>query len=294
LDIRLIEGNMKNIKELLDDKSSVNIACGASNPLIAKLAENAGFDAVWLSSFEMHAWNRLPDASILNVTDYSDAINKISDRVEIPILVDADEGGPSAINTIRMAREYSKAGAWGMCIEDNPSPKRCSFYGMKAELEKSEIMVGKIKAAVEKNAKDGFAVIARTESLIQGHGFEVALERAKMYTDGFLIHNKNSTPDEVLRFADMYHAAGITTPLVCVPTTYNGITRNQLNDAGFSLAIYANYSVRATVKVLEHMFKDIITKQTLSAGNDYAVPMTDIFELIAVDEMKENQKRYNS
>lgn len=289
---------MRNIKQMLHDKDSVSLACGASNPLIAKLAENAGFDAVWLSSFEMHAWNRLPDASILNVADYSDAINKISDRVEIPILVDADEGGPSAINTIRMAREYSKAGAWGMCIEDNPSPKRCSFYGMKAELERPEIMVGKIKAAVEKNSKDGFAVIARTESLIQGHGFDVALERAKMYTaegiDGFLIHNKNSTPDEVLKFAEKYHAAGLETPLVCVPTTYNQITTKQLEDAGFSLAIYANYSVRATVKVLEHMFGEITAENTLSAGNAYAVPMTDIFNLIAVDEMKENQKRYGS
>lgn len=289
---------MKNIKQLLNDRENLSLACGSSNPMIAKLAENAGFDAVWLSSFEMHAWNRLPDASILNVADYADAINKISDRVEIPILVDADEGGPSAINTIRMAREYSKAGAWGMCIEDNPSPKRCSFYGMKAQLERPEIMVGKIKAAVEKNSKDGFAVIARTESLIQGHGFDVALERARMYTaegiDGFLIHNKNKTPEEVLRFADMYHAAGIETPLVCVPTTYNQVTTKQLHDAGFSLAIYANYSVRATVKVLEHLFKDIIAEQTLSAGNGYAVPMSKIFELIAVDEMKENQERYGS
>ncbi len=123
---------------------------GASNAMIAKLVENAGFDAVWVSSFEMHAWNRLPDASILNTADYFDAISKISDRVEIPILVDGDEGGPSAINTIRAVREYGKSGAWGVCIEDNPSPKRCSFYGMKMELEKPNISIGKIKAAVEK------------------------------------------------------------------------------------------------------------------------------------------------
>ena len=141
---------MKTIKGLLQNKEKVSLVCGASNAMIAKLAENAGFDGVWLSSFEMHAWNRFPDASILNVADYADAISKIADRVSVPILVDSDEGGPSAINTIRMAREYSKAGAWGMCIEDNPSPKRCSFYGMKKELEKTSITVGKVKAAVEK------------------------------------------------------------------------------------------------------------------------------------------------
>jgi len=288
---------MKTIKDILKE-DRLGVICGASNALIAKLAENAGFDGVWLSSFEMHAWNRLPDASILNVADYSDAVSKISDRINIPILVDADEGGPSAINTIRMAREYSKAGAMGMCIEDNPSPKRCSFYGMKMKLEKPKTMVGKIKAAIEKSGKEDFAVIARTESLIQGHGFDVALERARLYTDqgidGFLIHNKDKTPENVLRFADMYHSAGIKTPLVCVPTTYNQVTRSQLESAGFSLAIYANYSVRATVKVLESMFQDIMEGQSLSSGNSHVVDMGKIFELIAVEELKENQKRYGS
>lgn len=289
---------MKTVKELLNDKNKVSLFCGASNAMIAKLAENAGFDGVWLSSFEMHAWNRFPDASILNVADYADAVNKIADRVNIPILVDADEGGPSAINTIRMAREYSKAGAWGMCIEDNPSPKRCSFYGMKKELEKTSTTVGKIRAAVEKNNKEDYAVIARTEALIQGRGLDVAMERAKAYTeagcDGFLIHNKNKTPDEVLQFAERYHKEGLETPLVIVPTTYNQMTVGQMKDAGISLAIYANYSVRATVAVVEEMFNKIVDSGTLSAGNDYTVPMTKIFDLIAVDEMKENQANYGS
>tara|TARA_R110002020_G_scaffold241567_5_gene454776 strand:+ start:1962 stop:2831 length:870 start_codon:yes stop_codon:yes gene_type:complete len=289
---------MKTVKELLNDKSDVSLFCGASNAMIAKLAENAGFDGVWLSSFEMHAWNRFPDASILNVADYADAVNKIADRVGVPILVDADEGGPSAINTIRMAREYSKSGAWGMCVEDNPSPKRCSFYGMKKELEKIETTVGKIRAAVEKNNKPGFAVIARTEALIQGRGIDVAMERARAYTDagcdGFLIHNKNKTPEQVMEFCDRYHAAGLNTPLVVVPTTYNQITKQQMRDCGISLAIYANYSVRATVGILESLFDKVIQEETLSAGNELVVPMTKIFDLIGVDEMKENQENYGS
>ena len=289
---------MKNIKDLLKDKENVSLICGASNALIAKLAENAGFDGVWLSSFEMHAWNRLPDASILNVADYANAVSKIADRINIPILVDADEGGPSAINTIRMAREYSKAGAWGMCIEDNPSPKRCSFYGMKKELEKTSTTAGKVRAAMEKSNKEGFAVIARTEALIQKRGIDVAIERAKAYTgagcDGFLIHNKNKTPDEVMRFAERYHKEGIETPLVIVPTTYNQMTVSQMKDSGISLAIYANYSVRATVGILGTLFESIVEAGTLSAGNDLVVPMTRIFDLIAVDEMKENQIKYGS
>ena len=169
---------------------------------------------------------------------------------------------------------------------------------MKKELEKTKTTVGKIKAAVEKNNKEGYAVIARTEALIQGKGIEVAMERAKAYTDagcdGFLIHNKNSTPDEVLRFAERYHRDGIKTPLVIVPTTYNQITVQQMKDAGVSLAIYANYSVRAAVSILQEMFSQIIDGGTLSAGNDEVVPMSTIFDLIAVDELKENQEKYGS
>ena len=289
---------MKNIKEKLKDQSQLSVFCGASNALIAKLAENAGFDGVWLSSFELHAWNRLPDASILNTADYSDAISKMADRISIPILVDADEGGPSAINTIRMAREYSKAGAWGLCIEDNPCPKRCSFYGMQKQLEDSRVTVGKIKAAMEKNDKPDFAVIARTEALIQGMDNDTAIERAKAYTDtgcdGFLIHSKQTSPEEVLKFCDHYHQSGLTTPLVVVPTTYNQITTKQLENAGISLAIYPNYSVRAVVEVLENMFSSIIEAESLSGGNDFVSPMDKIFDLIAVDELKENQERYGS
>jgi len=289
---------MKTIKELLNDDSKTNIVIGANNAMIAEIAMRTGYDGIWVSSFESHAWNLLPDANILNTTDYFNTISKISDRIDIPILVDADEGGPSSINTIRMVREYEKAGASAMCFEDNPSPKRCSFYGMKMSLETPELMCGKIRAAVEKRLDENFAIVTRTEALIQGHGQEVAIERARMYNDSgcdaFLIHSKSKTPDEVLKFADAYHAAGLRAPLVCVPTTYNAITVDELNDAGFSLAIYANYSVRSAVKSITDIFQKMQDGGSLSAANDDIVSMEEIFDLIRVDQLKANQKRYGS
>ena len=288
---------MKSIKDLLND-SKIRTICGAPNALIAKIIENHGFDGIWISSFEMHAIHRLPDASILNSTDYSHTINKISDRINIPILVDGDEGGPSSINTIRSVREYIKAGASGICIEDNPSPKRCSFYGMKKELENPDIMAGKLLAAIEKKIDPNFAVIARTEALIQKHGINVAMERARIYNDvgidGFLIHSKSNGIREISEFAKKYHKIGFQAPLICVPTKYNQVTLKELEDLGFSLVIYANYSIRAIVKVLNDMFSDIKYNGTLSAGNKYVVPMAKIFDLIWVDELKENQERYGS
>mgnify|MGYP003148945184 FL=1 len=289
---------MKSIKQLLNNRSKTDIVIGANNAMIAEIALRAGYDGVWVSSFESHAWNLLPDANILNTADYFDTISKISDRISIPILVDADEGGPSSINTIRMVREYEKAGASAMCFEDNPSPKRCSFYGMKQSLETPELMCGKIRAAVENRKNQNFAIITRTESLIQGHGQDVAMERARMYNDAgcdaFLIHSKSKSPDEVLKFADAYHKEGLRAPLVCVPTTYNTVSIDTLSDAGFSLVIYANYSVRAAVKSIEEIFTKMIKNRTLSAANEDIVEMEKIFDLIRVDTLKANQERYGS
>jgi phosphoenolpyruvate phosphomutase len=187
-------------------------------------------------------------------------------------------------------------GASGICIEDATCPKRCSFYGMSEQLEEPAVMAGKLRAALEKRTSDDFVVIARTEALVQGHGMHVALERARMYNDagcdGFLIHSKAPKADEVLSFADAYHAAGLSAPLVCVPTSYPEVTSRQLEDAGFRLVIYANFSVRAAVKVLEAVFARIKTYGSLAPASEMVVDMERIFELIFVSELKENVQRY--
>ena len=66
---------MKTIKQLLNDTSKVSTVVGASNALIAEMVEQAKFDGIWVSSFELHAWNLLPDANILNTADYFDTIS---------------------------------------------------------------------------------------------------------------------------------------------------------------------------------------------------------------------------
>ena len=133
---------------------------------------------------------------------------------------------------------------------------------------------------------------------LQNHGMEVALERARMYNDcgpdGFLIHSKKKTPDEIFRFADEYHKAGLKVPLVCVPTTYNEVTIDELQNVGYSLVIYANYSIRAAVKSIENIFTKILEEGTLSAANNDVVDMEKIFELIRVDKLKDSQERYGS
>jgi len=281
-------------KDLFKTKKMVKI-CGVHNALVSMLSQEAGFNGIWLSSFEIHASCRLPDADILSIPDYSDAINKIADRVSIPILVDGDAGGGSPINTIRMIREYEKNGASGICIEDNKYPKRCSFYSnVKRELENPKIHALKIKAACENRINDSFLIMARTESLIVGNTVEDAVYRANLYADAgaeaILIHHKGETPDPIFEFSNKFKNR---LPLVSVPTTYNSVTEQQLIDNGFNMVIYANYGIRAIVKTLQQVFKKIYENKNLSCANNDVVPMSEIFRIVAVEELTANEKRYS-
>jgi phosphoenolpyruvate phosphomutase len=286
---------MRNIRDLLNgDHASVIL--GVHNALGAWMAQEAGADGVWVSSFEVHAAARLPDADILSTEDYVYAVAQMSDRIQIPVLVDGNAGGGNAINTIRLVREFQKAGALGMCIEDNPFPKRCSFYdGMQEELEPTETFCGKIQAAVEKRTDPDFTIIARTEAVIKGYGIAVALERCKAYVgagaEAILIHHKGSDPETVLEFAERWYADE-TVPLVCVPTTYNTVTYQQLDSAGFRLIIFANYGIRAIVKALRTTFGAVMENKRLADGNDHVVSMDTVFDLIFLGELKDNEARY--
>ena len=282
------------IKDLLD-RPGASVLMGVHNALGAKIAEEAGADGLWVSSFEVHAAARLPDADILGTEDYVQVIAQMADRVQIPILVDGNAGGGNAINTIRLVREFEKAGAMGMCIEDNPFPKRCSFYGMQDELEPMDTFCGKIQASVEKRTEPDFVVIGRTEALIKGQGLDVALERTKAYAaagaDAILIHHKEKDPGPVLEFAERWFKTE-TAPLVCVPTTYHTVPFQDLENAGFSLVIFANYGVRSIVRALRSTFDSIMANRQLGDADGQVVSMDDVFELIYVDELKENEARY--
>src|SRR6476620_7380111 len=160
------------------------LAAGAHDALSAKLAEEAGFDAIWASGFGISAVQAVPDANILTLTETLDAVRRIVDAVGIPVIADCDNGYGNAINVMRTAAEFERAGAAGICIEDNEFPKRCSFYaGVRRDLVAPEEHARKIEAATAARRRPNFSVIARTEALIAGLGMEEALRRATAYAD---------------------------------------------------------------------------------------------------------------
>ena len=285
--------NARKLREQLAQPGPL-VIIGAHNGLSAKLGEEAGFDGIWASGFEISASYGIPDANILTMAENLHAAKMMNDVVNIPIIADCDNGYGNAINVIRCVEEYEKAGIAAICIEDNIFPKRCSFYaGVKRELAPVEEHAGKVRAAKDTQRTEDFVVIARTEALIAGWGMEEALRRGRAYADAgadmVLVHSKTKGPEEVIGFAEQWDR---DTPLVCVPTIYKDTKVSELHAAGYKLMVFANHGIRTSIKAMTETFATLIQEKHTGSVDDNIVPLPRVYELIGVSKMKDDEKSF--
>ena len=283
-------------KELLAllEGPGVALAAGAHDALSAKLAEEAGFDAIWASGFGISAVQAVPDANILTQTETLDAVRHIVEAVGIPVVADVDNGYGNAINVMRTVGQFERAGAAGVCIEDNDFPKRCSFYaGVRRDLVAVEEHARKIEAATAARRSRGFVVIARTEALIAGLGMEEALHRARAYAaagaDAVLVHSKAKDFSELREFAKSWDGP---VPLVAVPTTYPSVTPAELGAAGFRLAIFANQPLRAAIVAMREVLTTLRASGSIASVEGRIAPLEEVYRLVGVPELKANEQRF--
>lgn len=274
------------LRALLERDQPVLVA-GAHSPLSAKLVEEAGFDAIWASGFEISASQAVPDANILSFSENLDIARGIANASSLPVIADCDSGFGNAVNVIRTVREYEAAGIAGICIEDNIFPKRCSFYsGSRRELVSPEEHAGKIRACKAAQRDPNTFIIARTEALIAGWGQAEALKRAHMYADAgadaVLIHSKSKTLDELAEVSKQWTRK---TPLVIVPTIFPEASATDCYQAGFSIVIFANHGLRASIKAMQDTLKELRRTERISDINDRLVPLKEVYRLVGVDEM---------
>src|SRR5215212_3496523 len=194
------------------------IAMAAHNPLAAKLAANAGFDAIWGSGFELSASYAVPDANILSMGLHLDMMRAIGEVQDAPVIADMDTGFGNAVNVAYVVPRYVAAGVAAIVIEDKTFPKDSSLRaGGRQELVPVAEFQGKLAAA--KAAADDLLVVARTEALIAGLGEDEALRRGAAYAeagaDAVRSHSRQKTPDEILSFCKAWPGQA---PLVLVPT----------------------------------------------------------------------------
>ncbi len=265
------------------------------SPLSAILVQEAGFDGLWASGFELSALDGLADMSLISMTQHLDMLRAIAGCVTLPIVADTDTGYGNAINVIHAVREYERAGASAIVIEDKTFPKVTSLaVGGRQELLRVEEFQGKIAAAVATRRDPDFLVIARTEAPIAGFGEAKALRRAQAYVeagaDMILIHSKNGAPFEIENFSRAWVGS---VPVVIVPNAYPDLEAERVKALGnIHMVIYGNYGIRAGATCMQQTFRRIIADGGVQNAHKEILPVEEIFRLQKMHEVRVAEARF--
>ena len=270
-------------------------AMAAHSPLAACLAAEAGFDAVWASGFELSALYGVADMSLLSMTQHLDMVRAITDRIALPVIVDVDTGYGNAINVRRTVRQYERAAAAAIVIEDKTFPKVTSLReGARQALVPVAEFQGKIEAATDARTTRDLLIVARTEALIAGLGMTEALDRASAYAaagaDLVLVHSKQRTPDEIETFVRAWDRPQ---KLVIVPTAFPQLTEAQVAEwTKVAVVIYGNHAIRACVHAMRAAFATIARHGSALAAEGMLAPVSELFALQEMERIARDERRF--
>lgn len=254
--------------------------------LQAKIAAAAGFQAVYMTGFGTAAARGYPDIGLLTMSEMVDSVRTIAAAVDVPVICDADTGYGNPLNVMRTVREYERAGAAALHIEDQTWPKRCGFLSGKQVIPIPE-MVAKVRAACDARHDPALVIIARTDAL-QVYGWDEAESRARAYREAG---------------ADMVFVDGIATVedletyarrLADLPCVYNGmlLPLPELARRGFRVTIHPG-SLAVVYAALRDAMAELLSTGTIGAAGD-PTAFAELFRLLGVPQALELAQRYDT
>ncbi|MFC3227560.1 oxaloacetate decarboxylase [Marinibaculum pumilum] len=272
------------------------VAPGIYDALGAMLAEQAGFEALYLSGASL-TYTRLgrPDLGLIDRGEIADAISMIRERCDLPLIVDGEAGFGNALNVQREVRSFEAAGATVIQIEDQDLPKRCGHLDGKTLVPAGE-MAGKIRAAVDARRNAGTLIMARTDA-VAVEGTEAALDRAEQYLEA----GADLLFVEALRTEAEMQAA-CTRFAGRVPLLANMVEggktpflpADRLQALGFSIAIFPGGLVRALAKAAQDYFAVLKAHGTTAPHAGRMLDFAGLNGLLGTARILEEAKRYDS
>ena len=223
---------------------------GAANALTARIIEDLGFEAVYLTGAGLaNTHLGLPDLGLVSVTELAETAARISDVCRLPLVVDIDTGFGNALNVYRTVRLLERAGAAALQIEDQIFPKKCGHFAGKGVIPLPE-MLGKIQAALDARGDGDTLVIARTDARAV-EGIERAIERAHamMEAGADVIFVEAPESVEELRAIAKLPAPQVVNVVIGGKTPMLPI--EELRGLGFAIALYANAALQATIRAVQ-------------------------------------------
>ncbi|MFI0481133.1 isocitrate lyase/phosphoenolpyruvate mutase family protein [Actinomadura sp. 9N215] len=267
------------LRQAFADRRLLRIA-GAHDGLTARLAEEAGFDGVWASSFEISAAHGVPDMSLLGLAELLSAATTIRHTVDVPVIADCDTGFGGPLNAVHAMRRCESAGISAISIEDKAFPKRNSFMPAGHELVPPGEFAVKIEAAARARCDPATVLIARTEAFVCGRGVDEVLSRCHQYVDAgadaVLVHSKQPGPEEILAFLGRWRRRA---PVVVVPTTYASWSADAAAEAGADAVIYANQGLRSMVQAIRETWRSVLATGACAEVEPRIATIDEIFEL---------------
>ncbi|HEV3418503.1 MAG TPA: methylisocitrate lyase [Pirellulales bacterium] len=265
---------------------------GAFNALTARLIEQSGFDAVYLSGAAFSAGAlALPDVGLFTLSELTAETARLARSVKIPLIVDADTGFGEAINVERTVRELESAGAAAIQIEDQRLPKRCGHLSGKSLVESAE-MCAKLRAAAAARSDPDLVLIARTDA--RGvTSFEDAVYRAQAYLSAgadWIFPEALTERAEFEKFADEVDA-----PLVANMTEFGRsplLTLDELADLGYAAVLYPVTMLRVAMKAVEAALAVLADEGTQAGILDLMQTRQELYDLLGYADYEARDRRY--
>jgi len=272
------------------------LAPGIYDAFSALIAEQAGFEALYLSGASI-AYTRLgrSDIGLTTATEVAQTLAHITDRIKVPVIVDADTGFGNALNTQRTVRDFERAGAAMIQIEDQTFPKRCGHLDGKGVVPVAE-MQGKLKAALDARHSSNTLILARTDALAV-EGIDAALDRAEAYlacgVDALFIEALRS-PEQMDRACKQFaHRIPLLANMVeGGQTPIQSAT--ELGDRGFKIVIFPGGTARAVAHTLQGYFGSLHAHQTTTPWRDQMLNFDELNQLIGTPELLAHGKQYDA
>jgi len=285
---------MTGLRKRLDE-GRILVAPGIFDGLTALIAARAGAEALYLSGASI-AYTRFgrPDIGLVTMTEVAETVAAIRDRVDRPVIVDADTGFGNALNVQRTVRLFERMGANALQLEDQTLPKRCGHLAGKTLVSAAE-MRGKIRAALDARASPETLIIARTDA-IAVEGIDAALDRAERYAeagaDVLFVEAPQSRAEIDAIMARLKGKAPLMANMVEGGRTPL-MAADELQALGYALVIFPGGAVRALAATAERYYTSLLATGSNAAMGAGMFDFGGLQQVIGTDDMLAAGKRYD-
>lgn len=265
---------------------------GAANALAARVIEQLGFEAVYLSGAGLtNTFYGIPDLGFVHLGDLAQHTAALRDAVALPIIVDADTGFGNALNVWRTVRTLERAGANAIQFEDQVSPKKCGHFEGKAVVKQEE-MVSKVKAAVDAREHADFLVIARTDA-VAVEGIDAAIARAAAYAQAGADLTFVEAPESLEALRRVPHELACPQVVnVVIGGKTPTLSAAEFAAMGFGMVLYANAALQGAVRGMTLALQSLRDNGRLDEASDLVASFAERQALVRKDEFDALDRRY--